>query len=231
MIMTEHAESMDEDKIKEFVSECKALSDDNLVIIPGLEFICDNNLHILGLGIEKNFVGSDPEGIIDQIHANNGLAVLAHIKIYDSIPIKKLRNLDGVEIWNSRYDGRFAPPLKHFSILKKFREENNNILGYGGIDLHNDYEFGKLSICLNLEEMSSRNVVDALKKGNFYFTNGFFVIYPGENPKTFRRIVILMANLLYDITNRGVYISKKLFETFSIKPPKKILRIFQVIFR
>ena len=82
--------------------------DEYFLVIPGLEFNINNEIHILGVGIEKYINESDPEELIRKIHENNGLAILAHTADYKKIPYDKIkrhrshRNLESA-IWRENY--------------------------------------------------------------------------------------------------------------------------------
>ena len=49
--MTEHSDTLDEEKVALYVEECRRVSSPDCLIIPGIEFSCDNNLHLIGLGV------------------------------------------------------------------------------------------------------------------------------------------------------------------------------------
>ena len=127
IILTDHADDFTEKKMKSLVNECNRLSDTDFVLIPGLEFTC-GGMHILAIGITEIIFESDLIKLIDRIHDKGGLAVLAHVVIYKNIPYGKLKNIDGVEVWNTRYEGRFSPSLKSLGILKSFRKKQKSFM-------------------------------------------------------------------------------------------------------
>lgn len=226
--LTEHAISMNEAKMKMLVSECVTLSRNDLVIIPGLEFECDGDIHILALGIEEYIPISHPKEIIHEIHKLGGVAILAHVSYYDRIPYEALYDLDGIEIWNVKYDGKYAPRLKNFAILKKFKERNPNIICYGGLDFHKIQEFRKLSVSINIgtKNVNGKEVLTALKEGNFYITNGLISIEPLKNQHNIRFIIIIFV-FLSDILRFGKMLGRKIFKATDTKPPKILQDLIQ----
>jgi len=225
VIVTEHAEDMTEDSMSEFVHECKLLSDEDLVIIPGLEFIC-NGLHILGLGIEKLLQMSDFRTLVNEIHKQGGIAVLAHVSYYKDIPLENLLEVDGIEVWNSRYDGRYAPKLKCIKTFENLKKHNSNVVGYCGLDLHSYYEFGKLSIIVNInEEVDGGVILDALRKGDFKITNGIITLEQDLN--VYKKMILILLRMIYIcilILKKSI---AKIFRATGIKPPKSFLRLIK----
>ena len=53
MLLSEHAEDFDDKKMQIFVNECEKITKDGILVIPGLEFNINDQIHILGIGIKK----------------------------------------------------------------------------------------------------------------------------------------------------------------------------------
>jgi len=106
-------------------------------MIPGLEFRCHDDIHILGLGITHNISSGDPTAVAKHIQGLGGVAVLAHPgRNGYQCPRELSGVLHGIEIWNAAYDGRFVPPLANIRLLQEARATNPALLGFGGADLH-----------------------------------------------------------------------------------------------
>lgn len=229
VIMTEHAESLNDIKMKEFVRECKAHSDENLIIIPGLEFTC-GGVHILGLGINECLSESNLANLITKIHNNGGIAVVAHVNYYKKIPYDELLNIDGLEIWNAKYDGWYAPSLKCLKILKKFKYFNDKVIAFCGLDLHSEYEFGKLSVIVNVDEIkiNQRVILELLKEGDFQITNGLITI-DLRNSKWIENIFIVLLRSIYIILFTTKKCILKFFKVIGFKTPKKLAKMIKRI--
>jgi predicted metal-dependent phosphoesterase TrpH len=78
--ITDHAQSFDPAKLADYVSECKSLSDDRFLFLCGLEFGCEQQMHMLGYGATATVQTQDPQEVIRHIEENQGLAVIAHPK-------------------------------------------------------------------------------------------------------------------------------------------------------
>jgi len=216
IVITEHAESINDKVMENFIQKCESLSTGDVIIIPGLEFIC-NEIHIIALGIRGHFSQhKDVEDLINAIHNNGGIAILAHVSYYKEIPYEKLKNIDGIEVWNVRYDGRYAPSIKALRVLRKFKSLNNRIVAYGGLDLHNEHEFGKLSIVMEIndnKQIDYDTILNLLKTGNFKVTNNLIVI-------NFNNIsaLSLMPIVILRLIHTPLHLTKKI-----------VVKIFKII--
>src|SRR5438552_594309 len=109
--VSDHAEVFDEQRMQEYVALCDSLSSDRFLVIPGLEFaLKGGSIHILGYGITRRVRFTHMDELVDGIHDAGGVAVLAHPPTGSINMIGSIRSkLDGIEIWNGRYDGTVAP--------------------------------------------------------------------------------------------------------------------------
>jgi len=78
--MTDHAEAFDEHSLAAYMEECSALSDAKFRFIHGLEYECEQRMHILGYGAEKLASTQDPQAVIRHIDAQDAISVIAHPK-------------------------------------------------------------------------------------------------------------------------------------------------------
>jgi hypothetical protein len=150
------------------------------VVIPGLEFASHAGLHILGYGVTRRFRAKDLEAIVDGIHKAGGIAVLAHPPVGCINLITSIKNkLDGIEVWNGRYDGPYSPRAGSFQLLRRIRIVNPNASAYGGIDLHKTEQSRKpIRVELNVDRTPStvsdtrKVILDALRLGRFQVRGG-----------------------------------------------------------
>ena len=107
--MTDHAEALDPDKLRQYVDECQALSDERLLFVAGMEYECERRMHILGYGATERVDSQDPETVIRHIEEQGVPSVIAHPKNDFFDWIRKFETLPlGIETWNSKYDGRYG---------------------------------------------------------------------------------------------------------------------------
>ena len=185
--VSDHAEVFDEERMREYVGVCDSLSSAKLLVIPGLEFaLKGGTIHILGYGITKRIRTSSMEELVDGIHEAGGIAVLAHppagsINLIGAIKTK----LDGIEIWNSRYDGTVAPRAESFQLLRRVRLSNQNASAYCGVDLHQAGQARRpVYLEVQTETLSRAEILHALRTGRFT-VNGSKMIIPSSGNLTF----------------------------------------------
>jgi len=185
--VSDHAEVFDDRRIAEYLQKCDALSTHSFVVIPGLEFaLHGGEIHILGYGITQRIRFNNVEELVDGIHQAGGIAVLAHpplgtINILGSI----LGKLDGVEVWNGRYDGTRVPRADSFQLLRRVRALNPKAAAYCGIDLHKIGQLRRLVyVEVETERLGREAIVSALQAGNFTL-HGSNISIPSTGNLTF----------------------------------------------
>jgi len=168
--VSDHAEVFNEERMAEYVALCGALSSGRFLVIPGLEFaLKGGTIHLLGYGITKRVRASSMEELVDGIQSAGGLAVLAHPPTGSLNLIGSVRGkLDGIEVWNGRYDGTRAPRAGSFQLLRRIRSLNTNTVAYCGIDLHKAGQGHKpVYITLEADELDRSAILNALRSGRF----------------------------------------------------------------
>ena len=136
--VSDHAEVFDNGRMEQYVRLCESLSDTGFLVIPGLEFaLHGGDIHILGYGITRRVRFTSMEQLVDGIHDEGGIAVLAHPPAGSTNMIGPIKTkLDGIEVWNGRYDGVHAPRAGSFQLFRRVRQHNVTTAAYCGVDLH-----------------------------------------------------------------------------------------------
>jgi len=170
--MTDHAEHLDPEKLRKYVEECQSLSDGRLLFVAGLEYECERRMHILGYGATTRVDSQDPQAVIRHIEAQGAVSVIAHpkddffdwIRSFETLPL-------GIETWNSKYDGRYAPRPGTFALLHDLRQRKPEMLSFYGQDLHWKKQYRGLFA--ELECAATRDeILSALARGAFRGVKG-----------------------------------------------------------
>lgn len=185
--VSDHAEVFDEERMRKYVDLCASLSGADFLVIPGLEFaLKGGSIHILGYGITRRVAAATMERLVDGIHEAGGLAVLAHppegsINMITAIKGK----LDGIEVWNGRYDGAVAPRANSFQLLRHIRSSNARAAAYCGVDLHKLVQARKLmSVDVATDTLQRDAIIAALRAGCFTL-HGSKLTIPSSGTLTF----------------------------------------------
>jgi hypothetical protein len=195
MLMSEHNNTLDDAQVKAFAARCRDLSDDTLLIIPGLELSYDQNrVHLLAYGIDE-FIesmsgASTFRELVHAIHERGGVAVLAHPtykRAIDRLTFEDLTELDGIEIWNTRNGNRFCPNAEELRALRRLQEVRPRMAGFGGVDLHYVSKFPRLVTRLDVQALTCNDVLNSLRAGAFS-VNGEYVSVDGHGERRAPRL-------------------------------------------
>lgn len=166
--MTDHAEYFDRDAISRYVRECDALSDERLRFIAGLEYRCEREMHILGYGATTLSTTKEPQEIIQHIKSQSAISVIAHPKNEFFSWIEGFQLLPhGIETWNSKYDGRYAPRPGTFALLQRLKQRNPEMHAFYGQDLHCKKQFRRLFVELDSSSAEPRAILAAIETGKY----------------------------------------------------------------
>lgn len=185
--VSDHAEVFDEERMRDYVAVCASLSSSQFLVIPGLEFaLKGGSIHILGYGITRRVRAAVMDELVDGIHQAGGIAVLAHPPVGSINMIGAIRGkLDGIEVWNGRYDGVVAPRADSFQLLRRLRSSNLKVAAYGGIDLHKLGQARKpIYVDVKAEKLERDDIIEALRGGRFTLHGGSLTI-PASGNLTF----------------------------------------------
>lgn len=171
--MTDHAEFFDDEKLEAYTRECESLSDDRFRFIAGLEYTCENRMHVLGLGVTSPAGTTDPQQVIRHIQNQAGVSVIAHpmdsmfdwIEEFETLP-------NGIETWNSKYDGRYAPRPTTFRLLGRLQERRSDMRAFFGIDLHWKKQYRGLFNVLQTSKLRREEILSGLVAGEYFATKG-----------------------------------------------------------
>ncbi len=196
--MTEHSDTFDAEKMKRLVDECGRLSDPTFVLMPGIEFTCENNLHLMGIGIERFTEEKDPIRVARFIRMQGGLAVVSHPSRYAyQIPDGLENEVDGIEIWNAGYDGRFVPNDQSMGLLCSLRRSNGALRGFGGQDLHQIENHCHVKIEVSSVDLNRNDILGGLKNGEFMVSNPYVALSSTCEEGWMKRMSISWARRVY----------------------------------
>lgn len=175
MTITEHSYDVDQDAMNRLAEQAEAASTDDFLVLAGIEFRCDTEIDILGLGVHQTTEATDLAEVIDHIHAHDGVAIFAHPGQRKSYRISQdwVTKLDGAEIYNLK-EGRLMPqfpPLKFCRLMRRWHPKLNI---HFGLDLHRYEGYLFLSNTVRAEKNSREAILTALREGSFRNESALF---------------------------------------------------------
>jgi PHP domain len=167
--ITDHAEYFNSESIRDYAQDLKRNSDDKFRFVPGLEYRCEREMHILGYGATALTSSKEPESIIRYIGSQGAISVIAHPKDDFFSWIEGFHTLPhGIETWNSKYDGRYAPRPGTFALLHRLRQRMPEMHAFYGQDLHWRNQFRGLCIDVDCDNLVPSAILAALGAGNYH---------------------------------------------------------------
>lgn len=166
--ITDHSDWLDDERLAAYRAECDAYSDERFRFVASLEYSCADRMHILGYGVTAPIQSMDPETVIRHIQAEGGLAVIAHPKDTAFDAIERFDPMpDGIEVWNSKYDGRYAPRPGTFALLARLQARRSTIRAYYGQDLHWRRQYRGLYAYVDVDRPDRAAILAALASGAY----------------------------------------------------------------
>jgi len=166
---TEHEKHLDAQGYEAFVKECRTFSDDKFLLIPGLEIPVGKN-HILVLGARQYHQAGNDADLIKAYRADGCVIIWAHphrgnYQMTDDI----LNLMDGMEIWNSSYDTKYAPRYSSLNYIKKNLRINWLLLP--GLDFHRQSHLPGPKIFLSVNYLNYEEIIEKIKSGEYQIGN------------------------------------------------------------
>lgn len=169
IFLSEHTNDFDSVKMGRFVAHCDRLATTGCRLVPGLELPVRGGFHLLGYNVRAFEPILDPAQAARFIREQGGLAVLAHPARYaGSWPGEDaLAEMDGIEAWNARYDGRFIPSGALLREIARRAPAGGALRVFGGQDLH-ALTPNRL-VCTDSKAASLAELLAALRSGETTF--------------------------------------------------------------
>ncbi len=134
-----------------------------ILLIPSVEFSTEYG-HLLGLFVRERVEKADFFGLVEEIHRQGGLAVLAHPFQHSRDPARLepvAGVVDGVEVFNSRADRKI--PEANALALEFARR--HRLRFFAGSDAHVPEEVGNGRLELECDELTLEAVREGLRWG------------------------------------------------------------------
>lgn len=222
VLMSEHIETLDLSRMQEIYDACIRVSTKECVLIPGIEI---DDLHILIFGIARPVAYDGIESFTRSCHATGSLIVLSHpVKIRKGIPPPVLPLLAGVEVWNTRYDGRMAPRPASHDLFRKLRTNSRDLVAFCGMDFHKYSDFSPISLEVETASREPRAILEAIRKGKARICNQGAVIPIYEDSPTASMLAHRIRSRITSVIYDGIVGTYGRLKRMGLKVPRPIRR-------
>lgn len=204
VLMSEHIEELNLQKIRSFIADCGKFSSEKCLLVPGIEM---DELNIVIFGIREAGEYESVSDLAAQFQGQGALVVLSHpVKIRRELRPGVREMLGGVEVWNNRYDGKVVPRIKNLDLLRSLRLENPQLVALSGLDFHKKSDFAPVWIEVDASERTSSAILRGIRAGcSRICRNGRPIPIYGQNGRIHQAIFHLQCSTyapLYDFTVR-----------------------------
>lgn len=164
LMTTEHDRGYSPARFLEFRTACAEASNDQILVVPGIEYSdADNRVHVLVWGPQEFLGESLPTTtMLRAAQAAGGVAVLAHPgrkEVWKTFDPEWREYLLGIEAWNRKYDG-WAPGVAAPGLL-----EEGGQIPFVGLDFHTQKQSFPLTMSFDVEgAIREDNVVRCLRE-------------------------------------------------------------------
>ncbi|MCK5096382.1 MAG: PHP domain-containing protein [Candidatus Pacebacteria bacterium] len=177
-LMTEHTDKLLQEEAKAFVKECQKLSDKDFVFVPGFE-VPYRMSHVLMIGAKEFVAQHADEALLLQWREKASFSVLAHPQLNHFIVDTTMKEvIDGVEVWNSQYDGKYVPRPQALKLLKELQGDKN-IFAFAGLDFHRKEHLNGPQMTMEVEKLTESAILKNIQTGTY--TLGKNTITIGSN--------------------------------------------------
>jgi len=200
--MTDHAEDLQPEVFSEYLQHCAAMSDEQLQMIPGLEFRFAGmrGLHLFALGLHEWITPKTPEQFFDMTRDTAQMTVLAHPVLCGyRIPDVVFDRVDAIEIWNANYNTRYLPDPRSIKIVHELRKRRPELVATVGLDQHDSTNDRQLRVVL---AKPSDDPIAELKRGA-HMNYGKIIQFDAHASIAEGRLAALKtARMAFDIVER-----------------------------
>lgn len=165
VLMAEHDRGFTEERWRAYGEACQRVSTDRVLVVPGIEYSDRaNGVHVPAWG-DLPFVGEGiaTQDLLREIADRRGTAILAHParrEAWRRVTPEWLHLLQGVELWNVKYDG-WSPSKPAARLLASERR----LIPFVGPDFHTSRQFFPVAMVVEADGLTRRAVYEALAAG------------------------------------------------------------------
>lgn len=172
VLMTEHIEGLTAGDIAAIRADCRAHSDDRFLFVPGIEmdhFV----VYFIGLG-DGPLDLSTPERAYATLRAASRMMILSHpIKAKFRYPGWILRDAEGIELINTKHDGRHYFRRETERLFARLRQVRPDAVGLSGMDVHDPSQISDVWMTLSRAvPLTEASVLDEIAAGRFEICRG-----------------------------------------------------------
>ena len=228
VLMSEHVETLDPEKLVRIVADCQQYSSDSFLLIPGIEI---DALNALFYDVQPVETWADVRDLAIQFARGGALVAVSHpVKVKTDIPEVTASNVEAVEIWNSRHDGKWAIDERIVRFWLALRQRlGKPLIPLCGIDFHKPSDFVPLFFEFPCERLDRQTVIDAIRSTRYRIIRSGRPLPldfgSGRLSGTYR-----ISSAVYRYSYKMVYRVHRAVLRSGIQPPKGLRSLLRRVF-
>jgi hypothetical protein len=227
VLMSEHVEGLESEKIRSFIADCETYSKNSL-LIPGIEI---DALNALFYDVQASTGWRDYEDLARQLAAGGALVIVSHpVKIRRDISSVTKSLVEGVEVWNSRHDGKMALDCRIVSYWRSLRLQlGRNLVPLCGIDFHDTKDFIPLFLEVECQRLDRQNIMAEIRAGHHRIVRSEKTI-PLDFAKGQLTVSYHLYSTLYRFVYRVIHAAHRATSRLGVRVPKGLRVLFRRVF-
>jgi hypothetical protein len=228
VLMSEHIERLDPEKIRALISDCETYSSRNFLLIPGIEI---DALNALFFSVQPVDSWTDTEDLAQQLAAGGALVAVSHpVKVKKTIPAVTASVIEGVEVWNSRYDGKLAIDTRIVRFWLDLRKSlGRPLVPLCGIDFHSRHDFVSLVFELSCDRLDRDEIMTAIRAGRHRIVRSRKPV-PLDFTTGELAPLYWMSSSLYHSITRMIYRVHRGLQRIGLKAPSRLRYLLRRVF-
>jgi hypothetical protein len=227
VLMSEHVEGLGSEKIRSFIADCETYSRNSL-LIPGIEI---DALNALFYDVQGSTGWRDYDDLACQLAAGGAMVIVSHpVKIRRDIPNVTKSLVDGVEVWNSRHDGKMALDCRILSYWRSLRSQlGRKLIPMCGIDFHDTKDFIPLFLEVECQHLDRQNIMAEIRAGHHRIVRSEKTI-PLDFATGKPTVSYHLYSTLYRLVYRMMYAAHRATSRLGVRAPKGLRVLFRRVF-
>ena len=221
ILMSEHIEQLSLQQMQDAFADCRALSTPECCLIPGIEM---DALNILVFGVGRAEEYHNLRDLVGKFRNQGAIVVLSHpVKIKRGIPAGIEEILNGIEIWNSRHDGKISPRTQNLELYHRLQQKNPELVPLAGLDFHSATDCADIYMEVEASEKSERAIIEGIRSGKVRIIKN--KVQLGLNPRAFP-----LKRAAYSLIRDCLYRMNSVIRSVGVKPPNWLRRVARRVF-
>jgi hypothetical protein len=197
-------------------------------LVPGIEI---DDIHALFFGVRPPGEWQDYADLARRLAQGGALTAVSHpVKITQEIPKVTAGLVEGVEIWNSRHDGKMAADgriVAYWSSLQKRLERP--LAPMCGIDFHNRHDFLPLTLDVECGKLDQVSVLGAIRERRYHLALAGKKL-PLDSRTGRLALDYRVYSNLYRLVYQTVYAGHRASVKMNLRPPRRMKALLRRLF-